>query len=290
MPSSWHDAVVQMICDEPGLALQVLHEWAGADVPAGLAARVESPAFNDRRSTDFAADVVVSAGPAAQPSHAVIVEAQQHRHDDKLAQWPRYAAAAWLLLRCPVHLLVICPSQAAADFYDRPLPTSLPGFTLRPAVIGPAQVRAITNLQEAVENPGMAALSVAVHCRRRGVAEAFAAALAALPPGEGSAYYEKAHSMSAPQIRAILEQMMTTTGWLVSSPFAKEHFGRGLAEGEAMGEAKGEADAIMLVLQARGLPVSAEQQARITGCADLDQLRRWVASAAVVSAAADLFA
>jgi hypothetical protein len=79
--------------------------------------------------------------------------------------------------------------------------------------------------------------------------------------------------------------MMTTTKWLVSSPFAKEHFGRGLAEGKA----EGEANAIMLVLRARGLQVTAEQQDRITGCTDLDQLSQWVARAAVVETTAELF-
>jgi hypothetical protein len=78
---------------------------------------------------------------------------------------------------------------------------------------------------------------------------------------------------------------MPTTTWLVSSPFAKEHFSRGQAEGKA----EGEGDAILLVLQARGLPVTGEQQRRITGCTDLDQLKRWVARAVVVDAADDLF-
>jgi hypothetical protein len=82
---------------------------------------------------------------------------------------------------------------------------------------------------------------------------------------------------------------MTTTEWLVSSPFAKEYFGRGVAVGEAKGEAKGEADAILLVLQARGLPVTAEQRERIIACTDLDQLKRWVARAALAPATADLF-
>ena len=122
---------------------------------------------------------------------------------------------------------------------------------------------------------------MAVHGRRRAVAEAFAAGLRQLPADRASAYYDKAHCLSGPEIRSILEEIMTTTKWLVSSPFAKEHFGRGMAEGEA--------DAIMLVLQARGLLVTAEQQARIAGCTDLDQLKRWVTRAAVVEAAADLF-
>ncbi|MBO0824039.1 MAG: hypothetical protein J2P27_09285 [Actinobacteria bacterium] len=281
MPSSWHDAVVEIIRADPGSALQIAREWAGADLPAGLAARLESEGFNDRPSADFAADVVVSAGPAGEPSHAVIVEPQQQQTADKLVQWPRYATAAWLMLRCPVHVLVICRMQAVAEFYDRPIPTTLPGWTLRPVVIGPAQIPALTDPDAIAKSPGLAALSVAVHGRRRAMAEAFAAGIRNLPADQGSNYYEKAHRLSGPQIRAILEEIMTTSEWTVSTPFAKEHFGRG--------EAKGEANAIMLVLQARGLPVTAEQEARITGCTDLDQLNRWVASAVVVETTAELF-
>ncbi|MBO0834837.1 MAG: hypothetical protein J2P28_04855 [Actinobacteria bacterium] len=217
------------------------------------------------------------------------MEAQQQSQADKLDQWPRYAAAAWLLLRCPVHLLVICPSQAVADFYHRPIPTGLPGFTLRPAVIGPAQIPAVTNTQQAADSPGPAALSVAVHGHHPAVVHAFMAGLQQLPTEKGAAYYESAHSLSGTQIRTILEAIMPTTTWLVSSPFAKEHFGRGKAEGRAEGEAKGEADAILLVLHARGLPVTAGQQATIEGCTDLDQLKRWVSRAALVDAADDLF-
>src|SRR5215475_311136 len=110
MPSSWHDAIVQIFSDEPRLALQVLGEWAGTDIPAGLPARLESPVFNDRPSADFAADVVVSAGPQERPAQVVIVEAQRRKNVDKLRQWPRYAAATWLMLECPVHVLVICSS------------------------------------------------------------------------------------------------------------------------------------------------------------------------------------
>ncbi|MBO0834829.1 MAG: hypothetical protein J2P28_04815 [Actinobacteria bacterium] len=50
MPSPWHDAIVQMIKDDPGIAVQIAREWAAADIPAGLPARLESPAFNDRRA------------------------------------------------------------------------------------------------------------------------------------------------------------------------------------------------------------------------------------------------
>jgi hypothetical protein len=107
------------------------------------------------------------------------------------------------------------------------------------------------------------------------------AGLALLPPEKGPAYYETAYSMSASAIRHLLEDLVSTTAWPVYSPFAREHFGRGKAEGEA--------EAILLVLQARGLDIAPEERARISGCADLAQLKTWVTRAATVPSTSDLF-
>lgn len=82
---------------------------------------------------------------------------------------------------------------------------------------------------------------------------------------------------------------MSTTAWPVHSPFAREHYGRGKAEGIAEGKAEGEADAILLVLQARGLEITAEERARITACADLAQLTTWVTRAATIRRTSELF-
>jgi hypothetical protein len=79
----------------------------------------------------------------------------------------------------------------------------------------------------------------------------------------------------------MLEALVSTTTWPVYSPFAKEHYGRGKAEGEA--------EAILLVLRARGLAVTEEQRARITACADVEQLKDWVTRAVSVESASDLF-
>src|SRR5215475_13006087 len=163
MPSPWHDGVVHVFRDEPGLAMQVLRDCAGARVPAGLTCRLESPAFNDRPSSDFAADTVVVMGPPRQPAHAVVVEAQQARDGQKRGQLPRYAASLWLLLRCPVDVLVICPDQTTADWYAQPIATSLNGYTLYPHSVGPRQVPAVTDSAFIAASPGLAALSVAMH-------------------------------------------------------------------------------------------------------------------------------
>jgi len=293
MPSPWHDTVVQIFREEPGLAPRILRECAGADVPRGLPARIESPAFNDRPSTDFAADTVVISGAPRQPAHAAVVEAQQEKDEAKREQLPRYAAALWLLLRCHVDVLVICPHQATADWYARPIPTTLPEYTLYPRAIGPSQVPALTNPQLIADSPGLGALSVAMHGGRRTVAEAFVAGLGLLTPDRAPAYYEHAYRMAPPAIRDILEDLMATTTWPVYSPFAKEHFGRGkaegLAEGKAEGLAEGEAEAVLLVLQARGLNITGDERARVTSCTDLAQLKRWVTRAVTVAAAGELF-
>ncbi|MGI8333983.1 hypothetical protein ACRYCC_28870 [Actinomadura scrupuli] len=66
------------------------------------------------------------------------------------------------------------------------------------------------------------------------------------------------------------------------SDFALEHI--------AMGKAEGEARSVLLFLAARGIEVSDEARDRITSCTDLDQLDRWVQSAATIDTAEELFA
>jgi Uma2 family endonuclease len=63
----------------------------------------------------------------------------------------------------------------------------------------------------------------------------------------------------------------------------------GRAEGEAAGEARGRAEALLAVLEARALPVTAAERARITGCTNLAELERWVRRAVTARATAELF-
>lgn len=78
---------------------------------------------------------------------------------------------------------------------------------------------------------------------------------------------------------------MSPATWAVYSPFAKEHFGKGLAEGPAEGEAR----AILVVLTARGLGCSQEEHDRITSCTDPDLLPAWAKRAATLQKVAEIF-
>jgi hypothetical protein len=85
--------------------------------------------------------------------------------------------------------------------------------------------------------------------------------------------------------RRTLEAMMTTRTYEYQSDFLRRYVFQGRAEGRA----EGEADAVLTILDTRGIAVSDDARARITGCTDLDQLKVWVRRAVTVSTVDDLF-
>ncbi|GAA3552354.1 hypothetical protein GCM10022419_035850 [Nonomuraea rosea] len=292
MPSPPHDALVQMFADRPQLAVDILRDRLGVQLPVTSQIQAEERTFNTRNSDDIEVDLLFTMGPKQDPAHAIIVEAQQGTAKDP-KQLARYAAAVWLMLSCDVSVLVVCPDAAAATRYSRPIQSGLTGYLLHAHVLGPHGVPAITDPQEAAAALGLAAMSVMVHGRDRKVSEAFTTALKGVPVEHATKYYEYAYSMAAPEIRRLLEEIMTSTQWPVYSPFAREHFGRGLKEGEARGEAKGEAKGearvVLLVLAARDLHVPDDIRDRIISCTDLTQLETWATRAATAQSVHDLF-
>ncbi|MFG1699490.1 hypothetical protein [Nonomuraea sp. NPDC049309] len=126
----------------------------------------------------------------------------------------------------------------------------------------------------AAEHLELAVLSVMMHGRNRRVVETFTAAIRDSEDQDRPKCYEYAYNMSAPETRRLLKEIaMSSTHWPVFSPFAKEHFGRGKAEGRTEGLAKG----ILTTLAFRGLEVTEDARARISSCTDLTKLEAWPA-------------
>jgi hypothetical protein len=290
MPSPRHDTLNLLFQDNPGLAVTVLRELMGFDLPAGAPVRKENRTFNDRPSKDLHPDNVVTVGPPQAPVHGIVVEIQQDISDDKRRQLPRYAASLWLLLECPVTTLVVCPQGKAAAWYADPVHTNLPGYVFRAAVLGPDRIPAITDALAAAAQPELAAMSVMVHGQRREVAEAFVAGLGQLNDEHAPHYYEYAYAISPQAVQSILEEIMASSTWPVYSPFAREHFGRGEAKGREEGRMEEAVRMIRLALEARGVELSEQATARITACTDLDQLETWARRAVTAETADDLFA
>ena len=64
----------------------------------------------------------------------------------------------------------------------------------------------------------------------------------------------------------------------------------GRVEGEAKGRVEGEAQAVLAVLEARGIPVTEQQRQQILECQDLEQLNSWVRRAVTLAVVDELFA
>ena len=72
---------------------------------------------------------------------------------------------------------------------------------------------------------------------------------------------------------------------LMHLPFVREWVERGRVEGEAKGEAK----AIVMVLNARGVPVPQEARERILACTDHETLETWITKATTATSIDELF-
>ncbi|MFB9200985.1 hypothetical protein ACFFV7_07265 [Nonomuraea spiralis] len=289
-----------MFVDRPQLAVEILRDLMGVDLPDTPLVRQEDRTFNTRPSDDIEPDITIVLGPPQSPAHAIIVEVQ-HDKSKEPRQLARYAASLWLMLKCDVTVLVVCPDRATAAHYSRPIDSGLTGYRLQACVLGPGDVPAITDPYEAAAHLELAVMSVMIHGRDRKVVEAFTAALAETRDEHAPKYSEYAYSMSVPEIRRILEEIMTSTAWPVYSPFARQHYGRGRAEGIQEGRAEGIqegraegiretwSESVLYLLVSRGIDVPEDVRARISACTDVDLVKRWALRAASVQAAQDVF-
>ena len=279
MPSPRHDAINEFFTDDPGVVVEALNEFLGIELPTNLPVRVEEPQFNDRPSTDFRADAVVTVGPPRNLSHGIIVEIQQKATLEKRRQIPRYAAMAWLALRCPIRVLVVCPSAADAAWFREPIKTNLPGYTFEADVLGPEEIPVLTDPKEIASKPNLAALQMMAHGHLKDVREIFVKGLEGLPYDYAMQYYGHVRRMVADRVGKKLEELVKKT--TVYNDLVREH--------QALGEAKGEAKALLLTLSARGIEVSEEARTRITTCDDLGQLDTWVRRAVSAESVDEVF-
>jgi hypothetical protein len=289
MPSSKHDSLNALFRRRPAFAVEILRQLYDPTLTTDAYIEVASEAFNDRNSRDFYADTIITVGPPVSPELAIVVEVQLDPEPAKHVAWPRYAAALWLRADCPVVVLVVCPTAKVAAWATEPIVTNLPGFTLTPIVLGPDGIPVITDAAQAADCLELATVSVMAHGENRPVVEAFVAALAKVGGDYAPQYYEYAYNVASAAARTFLEEIMSSTTWPVYSPFAREHFGKGKAEGKAEGLVEGEVQALLVVLEARGLAVSDQAGERIGSCTDPVQVKEWVRRAATATSVDDIF-
>src|SRR5262249_10282406 len=136
MPSTRHEVLVDLLKNRPSLAAELLTEALGVTLPVYTEARVTSADLTRIQPAEYRADLVVLLLDGDVPIHVVTVEVQLSRDPRKRFTWPEYITGARATHGCPVTLLVVAPHPDVATWCAEPIETGVPGFVLRPPVLG----------------------------------------------------------------------------------------------------------------------------------------------------------
>ncbi|RAY13294.1 hypothetical protein DPM19_19600 [Actinomadura craniellae] len=287
MPSLEHEMPLELFRNRPELAPELLRTVCGVAVPDSAKVSLSSETLNDVKPKELRCDTTVLVGDPTNPELGIIVEVQLKPSTEKRFSWPAYLAVLRARCRCPVTLLVLCPTAATAAACAEPIDLGPPGgpdWVLRPQVLGPDRLPVVTDAEQARRLPELSVLSAVAHTDHPDYLQVLDAYLAALSvPDEDTAfqYHQYVRSQLSGAARDSLEELMTTTTHDYEGAFTGKYHSAGKAEGEA--------EMILVFLEARGLDVSDEARERITSCTDLDQLKAWGRRAAVVESAEGLF-
>ncbi|MQY16734.1 hypothetical protein SRB5_69360 [Streptomyces sp. RB5] len=227
-------------------------------------------------------------------SYLLAVEAQGKPDPDKPSSWAYYMAHLYAKYTVPPVLLVVCQDERTARWAQKPFtigPPQLEAITLRCLVLGPHNVPRVTDEAEAAADIALATLSAIVHAREVDadvILRALATALTKQDEETALPYAELAESglSSVPAALEIWRKLMTMDISQYQGTLAQ----RLRAEGEAQGKAEGGIDAVLFVLERRGIALADEQRAHVVACTDSDTIRTWLDRALTASTADEVFA
>jgi hypothetical protein len=233
MPGVLHRAIHDLILDHPGLAVRLAMPGARPLPPITVAANELSPSA-------LTPDLALLIGAPA-PTHGLIVEVQGRRDPDKPWAWPAYVAMMRRRLKVPVDLLVITQRSVVARWPARPLQLTWAGTTLRPRVIGPAQLPVLLRPEDAAEDIELAVLAAVAHVshpQRRQIARAALLALQELRLEAAPRYTDIIRAVIGP----LNEELDMGALDRVYSKDTIAKLEAAIAEGEARGMASGKAE------------------------------------------------
>jgi hypothetical protein len=302
MPSSLHEALLELFRNRPVLACEVLARCLEVDLPEFKNAELAPGDLPKLRPAERRADaVVILRDEQDQPSLAIVVEVQLKEDGQKRKSWPDYLTGLFSRHDCPAVLLVVCAGQRIAAWAAEPIAIGHPRFVLRPLVLGPDLVPVITDRAEAMADPELAVLSGIAHGVDKAVREAAFTAVATVAAQDAdlAALYADVIVAELPKaLRKTAEEELRARTIEYQSDFARSYVAQGkaegkaegLAEGKAEGLAEGKAEDVLTVLRARGIKATPAQQAEINQCTDLSLLDAWLRRAVTANSADDIFA
>ncbi|WP_437797616.1 hypothetical protein [Sorangium sp. So ce693] len=150
----------------------------------------------------------------------------------------------------------------------------------------------VADAEQARAAPEVVVLSAMAHGQGEvgeAIGVAFLAAAAGLDEERRAVYVDLVLSSLNAAARRMLEAMMKS-GYEFQSEFARSYVAKGVEKGREQGLLEGKVQAVLAVLEARGLEVPAEVRERVVASTDLAELDRWIRRAASAGDARELLA
>ncbi|MBF6176254.1 hypothetical protein [Nocardia blacklockiae] len=273
MVSSRHEAMHRILRDDPGAFARAFRAL-GLPFPDPVSVDLMPLDRNDFEPLERRSDSLLRVG-TAEGKYLLLVEGQARDDPEKPAAWAQLVAHAHRKHRMPVVLLVVCHDRVTALWAARPPTLGLPvwpSLTVRPMVLGPHTLPALTDARVAAADIPLAALSAVAHARHprvREILKALAGALRQVGDETDRAVFAELVELglgAAPAAR-IWRELMTDLS------FFRSESSRLL---RAEGRLQGVAGSILRVLARRGIPVPDHARDRITACEDIALLDTWL--------------
>ena len=122
-------------------------------MPAYSEARLASIDLTEIQPAEYRADVVVTLLQEGAAVRVIIVEVQLTINPRKRLSLPAYVTVSRAVHGCPAGLLVVAPDAHVAAWCAEPIEIGVPGFVLRPPVLGRSNVPVVTDAAEAARRP-----------------------------------------------------------------------------------------------------------------------------------------
>lgn len=287
MVSSPHEALHQIFRVDDTLILSAIQRVLGVDVLDSKQAD-EVPADVTTLPLEGRVDSVLLA-ELDGVSCVFAIEAQTEPDDDKDTRWPYYVAYLHAKYCRPAALIVVTQVARTARWARRPIRVEFPGLgptmIVQPIVFGPDNVPLVDDLADARASVGFAVFSLLVHGRSPRAHETLETLAEALAGADITTAVQYVQLTEAGLVHSAARKRWKELMAIQTFPYQSELKTEWMAEGRAEGEAK----AILRVLEARDITLSAQGHARITSCTDEEQLLVWATRAATITSEDELF-
>ena len=287
MVSSSHEAMHRIFQEDPGIFARTFTAL-GLPFPEPVAVSLLPTDLTEIQPLERRVDSLLQIDTASGTSYLLAVEAQGKKDTDKPGNWAYYLAHLYAKYRLAPVLLVTCQDRATARWAAEPVTIGVAGWdtlTVRPLVLGPHNVPAITDPAVAAADIPLATFSVITHGKDPNAAailKALATALKTIDVDTAQIFAELTElGLGTAPAADLWRDLMT-----VDLDFFRSQTSQRI---RAEGHVHGIAHSVLLVLDKREVHLTEEARQRVLGCTDQELLDRWLNRALTVTDETELF-